>query len=936
MRFKLLTKLVAFLVVVTAMQLSAKHNTASTEKIPLSKDVRTGTLPNGFKYFIKKNAKPDDHAHFRIVLNAGAINEDDDQNGLAHFTEHMCFNGTKNYPKNVLLDVLQKFGIRFGADVNASTGLDITMYELPIPIKDEKLVKESFQILEDWAHQVTMLDDDINGERNIIMSEWRQRNNANGRLRDKHAPVQYFNSKYATRNIIGDTFLLQNFKPEVIRRFYKEWYRPNLMALVAVGDFDVDEIEKMTKEYFGRATNPENARARQEYDVPFHTDLKVSIASDKEMPFEMATIITKLPKRDENSFAGYAESTKRQLIDMMFNERLQEIANKPGAQFISAGAGEGDFQGNKRAYYSSIRSKNGNISKAIEAYLIEAARMKQHGFNEAEFDRAKADMMAYLDNVIAQKGTTKHEAYVDELTEYFMGSTSMGGVDFDYEFSKQVVEEVQLSELNAMTAPYLTPENTVITINLPEKDDASKLKEKALLSMFKRTMNEAVEAKVEEKITKPLFSKDVTPGKIVKSDKNDKLGIETLVLSNGAKVVLKKTDFKENQIMFGAYSWGGTSLYSDKDFFSADLATAMITEGGVGEFNKTDLGKVLTGKTAGVSPILDDYYEGFQGGCVKKDMETMFQLVNLYATSTREDKEAYNTFVEKVKPSLLAKGNSQDDVFRDSVSWIMGDHHFRRQPFTVKHLDYADFNRGIQIYKERFSNAGDFNFFLVGDFDIDLAKQYFEKYIASLPQGKEESYKDLKIGYPKKKVETTFNKGTEDRAHLRLAITGDFKWSQENRHRLDAMVEALEIRMIEVIREKMGGTYSPSLWAEMDKIPNGSYAINMDLVVEPKRVDELVAGIKQVMQDMKEKEDEEATFKVKKAQEQQRVLDLKNNNYWFSVLQSYHKNGEDYSTIENWDTLISSLTAKDVQNAAKQYLNFDKMSKILVMPETSK
>ena len=810
------------------------------------------------------------------------------------------------------------------------------MYELPIPVNDEKLLKESFQVLEDWAHQVTMLDDDVNGERNIIMSEWRQRNGAIARLRDKHAPVQFYGSKYNSRNIIGDTFLLKNFDPKVIRRFYKEWYRPNLMSLVAVGDFDVDKIEAMAKKYFSNAENPATARNRETYDVPFHKDTKVSIASDKEMPMEMAQIITKLPKRDDNTYAGYAESTKRQLIDQMFNDRLQEIANKPSSPFIAAGAGEGDFNGNKRSYTASIRAKNGTIAKAMEGFLTEAARMKQHGFNEAEFDRAKTDMMANLDNMLAQKETTKHESYVDELTNYFTDGTSMGGVQFDYDFTKQVIEETKLSELNTMTKEYLTPENTVILLYMPEKDDASKITKDEVLNIFNKTMAQNVEAKEEVAITKPLFDKTVTPGKIVKTDKNDKLGIEVLELSNGAKVVLKKTDFKADQVIFGAYSWGGSSLYPDKDFYSAELATSMVTEGGVGEFSKTDLGKVLTGKMVGLNPTIEDYTEGFQGGCVKKDMETMFQLVNLYSTSTRTDKEAYNSFLEKIKPQLKAKGNSQDDMFKDSVAWIMGDHHFRKQPFTMKYVENANFERGIQIFKERFADAGDFTFFLVGDFDTKLAKEYFEKYIASLPQGKKETYKDLKMGFPKKKIETTFKKGTEDRAHVRLAITGDFEWNQKNRHRLNAMVEALEIRMIEVIREKMGGTYSPGVWAQMEKIPTGSYSINMDLVVEPKRVDEIITGIKQVINDMKAKPDEEATFKVKKAQEQQIELDLKSNNYWFSVLQSYSKNGEDFNTILNRSKLIESLTAKDLNDAAKKYLNIDKMTKIVVIPETAK
>jgi zinc protease len=912
----------------------AKYDPNSTEKIPLSKDVKTGVLKNGMTYFIKKNAKPEEHGHFRIVLKAGAICEDDDQNGLAHFTEHMCFNGTKDYPKNQLLDVLQKFGIEFGGDVNASTGWDVTMYELPISLKDPKLVETSFNVLKEWAHNVAFEGDQIDGERGVIVSEWRQRNNVNGRLQEKHSPVTYFGSKYAKRNVIGDTTLLMNFKHDVIRRFYHDWYRPDLMAIVAVGDFDVDKIEGMVKQYFNDIPNPENERKREEYTIPFHKDTKISIAKDGELPNEMATIYTKLPKIDVNTYKGYAETQRHQLYDIMFNLRLQELSQQENTPFIRVSAGEGDWMGNIRCYFSSIISKPNSMKKAMESYLAEVARVKQHGFNQSELDIAKKYMKSSLENMKQTSKTIEHGSVVEEATTYFADGGNMGGVDFDYEFGMQVIEEAKLADLNKLAANYVTPENTVITISLPER--SKDIKKVEILDLFNNTLNQKVEGKKEEKIDKPLFTKNVKPGKIVKSDKNEKLGIETLELSNGAKVILKPTKFKDDEINLYAFSQGGTSLYKDKDLMSAMFSDDVASEGGLGEFDKVTLGKVLAGVTAGVGTYVSNYTEGLQGSSNNKDFETMFQLANLKMSAPREDKKAFDTWTNKIKPSLERKGDNSDQVYRDSVNWIMADRNLREKPVQATDIDKIDFKRSLEIYKERFESAGDFTFVLVGDFDANKAKEYFAKYIASLPEGDKEKFKDVGVRYPKKAVVSEFQKGKEDKAHVRLTIHGDMPYTLENRHNLRSLAEAIEIRMIEEIREKMGGTYSPGVWTSSNKIPAEQYAFNIDFVTEPKRVKEMIDGCVAVINKFKQAKDEEATDKVKKAQLNKLDINLKENDYWMSVLSSYTQNGEDLNNILKNKELIDGLNADKIFETAKKYLNTETMIQVIEMPETGK
>ena len=913
---------------------SAEFDKNSNEKIPINNKLKIGKLPNGFTYYILKNSKPEYRGHFRLVINAGAINEDDDQNGLAHFCEHMCFNGTKNYPKNELLDVLQKLGIRFGADVNASTGLDITMYELPVSVNDPVTLKNTFQVLEDWAHNVSFESDDIDGERDVIVSEWRQRNDARGRLNDLHAAKLYYNSKYSKRNIIGDTFLLKNFKYDVIRRFYKDWYRPDLMALVAVGDFDVDKIEKMIIDHFSKLEVSKSPRPDIVENIPLHKETLVSIAKDIELPYEMLRLTVKLPLIDETTYKGYAEILKRELYDIIFNERIKEITTQTNPPFNNGGGGESSFNGNKRAYIIQIGYKSGGFDNAFSSLITAAQNVKQNGYTQEELDRAKKILFSFIEKAYNGRSSTEHDSYVEELTSYFNENIPMAGIEMDFKMVKSFLKQITLNDVNQLANLYLTKENCVITLSAPEKSDTKLPTESEILTKFSKLMDQKVVANISDEVSKPLFNKKVIPGKIVKSTKNDKLGVEELELSNGAKILLKQTNFKDDEILFKAYSFGGSSLITDKDFYSSEMATNVISSAGLADFKQTDLQKVLAGAVVGLSPSINEYTEEFDGTTSTKDLETLLQLTNLYYTSTRKDADAYKSFIQRITPYLENRSNSQEEVFNDSVTWNLNNYHFRKQPLTKKYIDNADFETAYRIFKERFNSPSDFTFIFVGDFKPDIIKPLLEKYIGSIaPAKSKEIYKDLGIKYPNKSIVNKFNKGTEDRAHVRLTLTGDFNWSQENRHRLQSMVELLDIKLIEKIREEMGGTYSPGVWVEMQKFPNTQYAVNIDFITEPKRVDEMVSACKVVINKLKNDIDEVGTLKVRKAQEKEREVSMKENSYWLSTLYSYSSRNEDITTMLNWDNLIVNLKPEDLKKSAQTYLNTNNMIEVVVMPE---
>lgn len=912
---------------------SADPDYKLNSKIPVDKTIKTGTFSNGLKYYIKKNAKPEKNAHFRLVIKAGAINEDVDQNGLAHFTEHMCFNGTKNFPKNKLIDFLQKTGIQFGADVNASTGLEQTMYELPVSIEDPAMIDNVLLVLEDWAHNVTYDDDQIDGERSVIVSEWRQRNSYQFRLGAKRNDKVYYGSKYAERNLIGDTNLLWHFKYDAIKRYYRDWYRPDLQAVIAIGDFDVDEVYKKIEKRFAAIPRRENPRKWEEFPMPDHKMTLASINTDKEAPIDIALMYFKIPKYDISTYGGYRESIVRSLYDQMFNERIQELSREPNVPFVQAGGGESDFYGDKRSYVLYAVGQAGNGINAAGGILDAAFRVKQHGFTQSELDRAKESLLSRLKNAQKQKNTTVHNAFVEECTGNFLNNEVIPGIDTEVELSENMLSGINLQEINKLASYYLKKENCVLTLGMPEKDGLEKPKEEDYISMFNSKFEKNYEPYIDASNDKVLFDKKVTPGKIVDQKFNEKLNLHELTLSNGAKIILKPTDFTENQILFNAISQGGTSLVNDNQYFSAQQATAIISNCGIANLTQTELMKKLNGKKLSINPFINDLSEGMQGQSSNEDFETLLQLVNLYFTNPRKDEDSYSSTMQKYKAYLSNSNQSPEQVFSDSIQVTMASHHFRQQPASLKLLDKISLDDAYKIFEERFKDASDFTFIFVGSFDLDKMKDLVAKYIGSLPStNSKEKWHDVGIIKPNKSISKVIKAGEEDKAHVRLMIPGTFDWSQKERHRMQSMIEYFDIKFTETIREEMGGVYSPGIWIETEKIPHNEYTINIDFVTDPKRIDEIVKAINTLIDKVKSEKDDATALKVQKAQRTQRDRNLKNNNYWLESLSSYIERDDDINTIPDWDNHINSLTTKDIQQSAKKYFNTKKTIKIILEP----
>ncbi len=906
-----------------------------SKKLPIDPDVKIGKLDNGVTYYIRKNQKPEDYAHFRIVFWAGAINEDDDQNGLAHFTEHMCFNGTKNFPENELIEVLQKSGVRFGADLNASTGYDQTMYELPINMKDKELVDNAFQILEDWSHNVLFEGKDIDDERGVIINEWRQRNSAGMRLNDKHAPKIFKGSKYAKRNVIGDTTIILNFEHDVIRRFYHDWYRSDLMAVVAVGDFDVNDIEKRIKKYFSRIKPVENPRERKIYEVPNHKETLVSIASDPELTNDQVAIYIKHDKKESKTYNDYREGLKQQMFNSMMGTRFTEVIRKPDAPFLSAGAFYTDYLGDKSMFMVSVNTEGGKSLRGMEGALDEVHRVLKYGFTESELKTAKNEMMASYESYYSERKGREHRSYVGEYTRNFIDHEAMPGIEWEYGFTASVLPTITVEEMNQLAKSYYRNDNTVITLSLVEGNKFPT--ESEVLALYKNAALKDLKPYEAKEVTDVLFNKDVTPGKIVDTKVNKKVGFTEFTLSNGAKVVVKPTDFADDEILFAANSRGGASLEDKDDFLNTVVGGQFITLGGLAEFSGMDLQKVLAGKNANVSPYIGLLNEGLRGQSTVKDIETLLQLIHLRITAPRRDDMVFKAMQQRFAGMIAQQSNNPQTAFRDTLGLTMANYHYTAQPITVDRINGIDYDKVISIFKERFANAGDFTFYFVGNVDINTLKPMIEKYIASLP-GKDshENWKNIGIETPRERITKRFKNGEEDRTNVQLAITGDFDWNQKERHDIRSMVEVLDIRFTQEIREKLGGVYSPMIYVSTEKYPEPEYVINIGFVCEPSRTDELVAASEKLLKEMTTKLEEESTQKVKKAQINKREKDLETNSFWLGALTNAYLNDEPVDGALTYEKYINSLTAEDVRDAAKKYLNLDHLVKVIMEPTTVK
>jgi len=828
-----------------APQQPAATPVPASQAMPIDQEIQIGTFDNGLRYYIRANKKPEKRAELRLVVKAGSILEDDDQQGLAHFVEHMAFNGTTHFPKDQIVTFIESIGMRFGADLNAGTGFDETTYMLQVPTDKPEVLDKAFLVLEDWAHNVTFDAAEIEKERGVVMEEWRLSRGAGARLRDKMFPILLQGSRYADRLPIGKTEVIQGFKADRLKKFYTDWYRPDLMAVVAVGDFDRAEVEKLVKSHFSAIPAAVAPRPRPQYDIPDHPGSVYAILTDKEMTSASVEVDNLLPAREQGTQGYYRQSIVDRLFSGMLNARFSEITQKPNAPFIGASVGRGSFLArSKEAASLGASVREDSIERGLDALFTETERVTRFGFTDTELDRQKKAMLVNYERLATEKGNITSSSRAAEYIRNFLQKESLPTHDDEFALQQRLLPGITLEEINKIARDWFTDQNRLIIVTAPEKAGLVLPDEAKLAAAIKPAAARDIKPYVDSVGATALLDTIPQPGAVVRTATKEALGITEWELSNGVKVILKPTTFKEDEILFRATSPGGTSLASDKDFIPADTATMVVTAGGLGKFSAIDLRKVMTGKNASATPTIGELDEGLAGGSSRKDLETMFQLIYLRFTQPGYDSIAFEAQASQLKSALANQAASPAFAFSVALSKIMSSDSPRVYVPTAELIDKFDLDKSMAFYKDRFADASDFTFVFVGSFDAATMKPLVERYLGGLPSiHRTETWKDVGVKLPTGVVEKTVEKGIEPKSQSSIIFTGAFQYDMANRVAIRAMAHVLQTRLIKTIREELGGTYSISAGQSFHKLPRSEYSVTISFGSDPQRTNDLVKRV---------------------------------------------------------------------------------------------
>jgi len=905
--------------------------------IPLDPKVTAGTLANGLRYYIRVNREPARRAELRLVVNAGSVLEDEDQRGLAHFVEHMAFNGTKNFAKQALVDYLESIGMRFGPDVNAYTSFDETVYLLQVPTDSAGPLEMGFRILADWAHQQVFDSLEVEKERGVVIEEWRLGRGAAARMRDRQLPVLFGGSRYAERLPIGDRRLLETFSHEALRRFYRDWYRPDLMAVIAVGDFDAMHVEALIRRYFAAIPPARSPRPRPVYRIPEHAETRVAIATDPEATGSAVAIYYKHPVRERRDPAAYRQALVERLYNAMFNQRLFELTQQPQPPFILGSSGQGRFIRSSEVYLLNAAVQDGGILRGLEALLTEAERVLRFGFTESELDRTKRELLRGLEQAYAEREKTESDVYAARYVQHFLTGEPAPGIAFELQQAQRLLPTIRLEDVDAVARAWLSDRNRVVLVNAPERPGVEVPTEEQILAVFDAVRAAPLTAYREVVADAPLVPRVPEPAAIVEESAVPEIGVTEWVLSNGVRVVLKPTDFKADEVVFRAFSPGGVSLASDEDFISALFADQAVPAGGLGSFGLVELQKVLADKAVSVTPFMTQLEEGLAGGASPRDLETLFQLIYLHFTAPRADTAAFTSLKTRFRAALANRSASPLAAFEDTIQVTLAQGHFRARPLSPEVLDELDLGRAMAFYRDRFADASDFTFVFVGSFDLDRMRPLVATYLGGLPAiGREETWRDVGIVPPSGVIRKVVRKGLEEKAQTRIIFTGPFEYTPKNVHLLRSLGEVLDIRLREALREERGGTYGVSVSTSATRDPTPRYSLQIGFGSAPDRAEELVGVVFAHLDSLTAAGPTlEELQKVREMQRREREVALWQNGYWLNALVVRYREGRDPRDILDVERRIAALDVAVLRDAARRYVRRDNYVQVMLLPEAA-
>jgi zinc protease len=911
-----------------------------SEDMPVDPEVLVGTLPNGLRFYVRPNGRPARQAELRLVVKAGSVLEDDDQRGLAHFVEHMQFEGTRNFPGQDLNRFLGSLGLSIGGDANAQTSFDDTQYILRVPTDVPGVLDTALTVLEDWAGAATFDPAAIERQRPIVLAEWRRSLGADERTDDKVRRVQLEGSRYADRSPIGTPEVIQSAQREQLMRFYRDWYRPNLMAVIVVGDVDRNAVAAMIRAHFSSLTNPVPERARPNFEVPDHPGTRYAVVTDRENTATVVQLSNLRPARNQGSVGGYRDIIMDQLFAQMLGDRLDEIAQTERPPFLRAAAGRGLFPAPRTRDQAIIQAlvSNDGVSRGLDALVTELQRVIRFGFTDSELERAKQANMAGSERSAEQSPDRESESRADEYTRNFLQREALPTIWQELAFHRRFLPEITLADLNARALDWFPEANRLVVVSAPEIAGTVLPGESQLAAVVAAASTKPLERYVDAGAGQQLMATPPAAGRIVRTTVREDAGVTEWTLSNGATVVLKPTTLRADQILFRAVAPGGTSLASDEDFFSARVADDVIPAGGVAGFSAVVLEKLLAGKAVAVRPFITEIRHGMGGGSTPQDLETMMQLLYLRFTQPRVDPATFAAMRGQVVALLANQSASPDAVFDETLDGVFGQNHPRRQPETAETVARWNLDRSLAFYKARYADAGNFTFVFVGSFTPDALRPLVETYIASLPAtGTRERWRDLNVALPTGVIERTVRKGIAPKSEVSIVFSGPFSYADGDRLALQTAVLLLQSRLNDAIREELGGTYSISTDPVMVKFPKPEYRVRINWTCDPARVDSLVLRVFEEIAFVRNTLlNENQVERVRDVLRRDLERNSQDNGYVLNQIARRYEDDDavNLAKVNEQPAAIAALTGADIQRAAVRYFDVTNYVKVILMPES--
>jgi zinc protease len=927
---KIRTYIVLCLIVLFSQGLSAQFG-GTPAKLPVDPKIRTGQLPNGMTYYIRHNELPKERADFYIVQNVGSMQEEESQRGLAHFLEHMAFNGTKNFPKETrsIDSFTENIGMRLGENLNAYTSFDETVYMLSnAPVTRQEVIDTCLLVLHDWSAFLTLADSMIEKERGVIREEWRTSTDAQMRLWEQQLPKMFPGSRYANRLPIGTLEVINNFKPEELRDYYKKWYRPDLQAIIVVGDINVDQIEQKIQTMFSDIPAPVNLAPRELAPVPDNKEPLVSIATDRETPNTILNIYykhDKLPDELKGTIIDYAASYMQQVIAHAMSERFSEILQKANPPFLAAYAGDGEYMiaRTKDAWTSAALVKPDGIDEAMNALVAETNRVKMFGITAAEYDRAKTNLLTNMESIYKDRDNQRNSSYSQEYVRNFTEDECIPGIEMEYQLMQQLASLLPLQNVNDYIKEAIGDENIVISLMGPEKEGVIYPTEDELLAKFIRARAIAVEARQEEVTGEPLITSLPAPGKIVDVKESPLFGATVYTLSNGVEVVVKETEYKKDEILMRASSKGGNTLFTDNDVYNLKVLNQVTDLGGLSNFSAITLAKMLTGKNVSCRTTIGDDYEGLNGSSVPADIRTLFELVYLHFTAPRSDDEAFASFRERMQGQLENLRLNPMVAFSDTIIKALYDNQVRARRIEIEDLLKINYDRIMNMYRDRFADASDFVFTFVGNIEKDSIVPLMEQYLAVLPSLKRVEQGDVSRMPVHRKGNFTnhFSRSMETpKASILTIYSGQMDYDVETVLTASLLKQILDLVYMEKVRENESGTYGVSASIDVSAFPKGQTIFQTYFDTDPGLKDKLLTIVKDELMNIVNNGPREIDFtKTRENMLKRHDEAMQENSYWLGVIDAWHFRGYDWHT--DYKTRLESITPEKIRTFAKKLID---------------